>query len=103
VSQATPLAVQNMPVVLPDDPNWHIGRVGSWQSAVPVHVVVHAAKILARFEQLKQVVPEPQGSPHSAANVVQTPCTQATPGVALNCTFDPSSVVGCPSAQPHAG
>ncbi len=103
MSQATPLAVQNMPAVFPEVPSWHIGSVESWQSVLLVHIVVHAAKIWLRFEQLKHVVPDEQGFPHSAAKVVQTPCRHVTPGVALNWTFDPSSVVGWPSAQPQAG
>jgi hypothetical protein len=46
--------------------------------------VVQAAKTWLRLEQLKQVVPGEQGFPQSATKVVQMPCTQATPGVALN-------------------
>lgn len=103
VSQATPLAVQNMPDVFPDMPNWHIGNVGSLQSVLPAHMVVQAAKIRLRFEQLKHVVPDAHGIAHSAAKVVQMPCRHVTPDLALNWIFDPSSVVGCPSAQPHAG
>jgi len=56
-----------MPDVLPEEPNWHIGRVGSVQSVPTAHIVVQAAKVVLRFEQLKQVVPEPHGFPHSAA------------------------------------
>jgi hypothetical protein len=67
VSHATPLAVQNIPEVLPEVPDWHIGNVGSGQSVATVHIVVQAAKVAAWFEQLKQVVPNPQGFPHSAA------------------------------------
>ena len=95
--------MQNIPDVFPDDPSWHIGSVGSWQSVLPAHIVVQAAKSWLWFEQLKQVVPDAHGVPHSAANVVQTPCKHVTLGVALNWIFDPSSVVGWPSAQPHAG
>ena len=61
-----------------------MGRVVSWQSVLPVHIVVQAAKSLLMFAQLKQVVPEAHGLPHSDAKVVQTPCRQVTPGVALN-------------------
>jgi hypothetical protein len=103
VSQATSLAVQNMPAVFPVDPNWHIGSVVSWQSLSPVHMKVQAAKLRLRFEQLKQVVPDGQGFSHSAANVVQRPPRQVTPGVALNWIFEPSSVVGWFSPQPHLG
>jgi hypothetical protein len=103
VSHATPLAVQNIPALFPDDPNWQSGNVESAQSVLPVHIVVQAANGAPWFEQLKQVVPDAQGCPHSAAYVVQIPCTHATPGVALNWIIDPSSVVGCPSAQPQAG
>ncbi len=67
MSHATPLAVQNMPDVLPEEPNWHIGSVGSVQSLPTVHIVVQAAKIALWFEQLKQVVPVPHGFPQSAA------------------------------------
>ena len=35
VSQATSLAVQNIPAVFPDDPNWQSGNVESLQSALP--------------------------------------------------------------------
>jgi hypothetical protein len=58
--------------------------VESWQSVLAVHIVVQAAKLRAWVIQLKQVVPDAQGLPHSAAKVVQTPCTQVTPAVALN-------------------
>jgi len=34
--------------------------------------------------QVKHIVPDAQGFPHSVTKVVQTPCTHATPGVALN-------------------
>jgi hypothetical protein len=84
VSQATPLEVQNIPDVFPEDPYWHSGSVASWQSLAPVHIVVHAAKFALWAMQLKQVVPDAHGFPHWAAKVVQTPCTQATPGVSLN-------------------
>jgi hypothetical protein len=84
VSQATPLAVQNIPDVFPDDPNWQSGNVESLQSVLPAHMVVQAANSKAWFEQLKQVVPDAHGCPHSAAYVLQVPCTQTTPGVALN-------------------
>jgi hypothetical protein len=84
VSQATPLDVQNIPAVFPEVPYWQSGNVESLQSVLPAHMVVHAAKSKAWFEQLKQVVPEAQGCPHSTAYVVQVPCTHATPGVALN-------------------
>ena len=67
VSHATPLAVQNMPDVLPEEPNWQIANVGSMQSVPTAHIVVQAAKIVLWFEQLKQVVPDPHGFPHSAA------------------------------------
>ena len=57
----------------------------SWQSVLPAHIVVQAAKGgRLWFEQLKQVVPDAQGFPHSLAKVVQSPCTQSTPAVALN-------------------
>ena len=75
----------------------------SWQSVLPAHIVVQAAKSVRWFAQLKQVVPDGHGIPQSATKVVQSPCKQVTPGVAVNRMFDPSSVVGCPSAQPHAG
>ena len=84
MSQATPLAVQNIPDVFPDVPSWHMGRVVSWQSVLPAQVVVQAAKDWLWVMQLKQVVPEAHGWPHSDAKVVQTPCRQVTPGVALN-------------------
>ena len=103
MSQATPLAVQNIPDVFPEVPVWHVGSVESWQSVLPVHIVVQAAKSWLWFEQLKQVVPDAQGLPQSETKVVQMPCRHVTPGVALNWIFEPSSVVGCPSAQPHAG
>ena len=103
VPQATPLAVQNMFEVSPTVAPWHMGSVGSWQSVLAVHFVVQAANSWLLLEQLKQVVPVAQGFPHSAAYVVQTPCTHATPGVSLNWIVDPSSVVGAPSAQPQAG
>jgi len=38
-----------------------------------VHIVVQAAKTLLWFEQLKQVVPAPQGCPQSGTNVVHLP------------------------------
>jgi len=69
----------------------------------PTHIVVHAAYIVLWLMQLKQVVPALQGAPQSGTNVVQTPCTQATPGVWSNFTLDPSSVVGGCSAHSQAG
>ena len=67
MSHATPLAVQNMPDVLPEEPNSHIGSVGPMQSVLTVHIVVQAANVVLWFEQLKQVVPDPRGFPHSNA------------------------------------
>jgi hypothetical protein len=67
VSQATPLAVQNMPDVFPVDPNWQSGSVGSLQSVPLAHMVVQAANSNVRFEQLKHVVPDAQGCAHSTA------------------------------------
>jgi hypothetical protein len=55
------LAVQNIPVVFPEDPNWQVGKPGSRQSAAPVHGVVHAAKIDLRLAQVKHVVPSAHG------------------------------------------
>lgn len=63
MSHATPLAVQNMPDVFPDDPNWQSGSVGSLQSVPLAHMDVQAANSKAGFEQLKQVVPDEQGCP----------------------------------------
>jgi hypothetical protein len=82
---------------------WQSGSVGSWQSLLVPHMVVHAAYVLALVEQLKQVVPAGQGTMQSGTKVVHVPCRQVTPGVAPNAMCDPSSVVGCPAAQPHAG
>ena len=92
-----------MPAVFPEVPSWQIGSVESWQSVLPVHIVVHAAKIWVWFEQLKHVVLDAHGFPHSGAKVVQMPCRHVTPGVALNGIFEPSSVVGWPSPQPQRG
>ena len=103
MSHATSLAVQNMPTVLPDDPDWHMGRAGSWQALLLAHMVVHAAYSALWVMQLKQVVPVAQGAPQSGTNVVQTPCTHATAGVPSNRSADPSSVVGEVSAHPQAG
>jgi hypothetical protein len=47
VSHPTPAAVQYMPYVLPDVPIWQSGSAGSWQSALVMHAVVHAANRLA--------------------------------------------------------
>lgn len=95
--------MQNIPETLPVVPSWQTDRVESRQSLLPVHAVVHAAKSPLPFEQLKQVVPDGQGLPHSEAKVVQTPCTQVTLAVASNRIVEPSSVVGGPSPQPHLG
>jgi len=43
VSQATFEAVQNIPMVFPDEPLWQRGSDESWHSVFPVHIVVHAA------------------------------------------------------------
>jgi len=56
-----------MPDVLPEEPNSHIGSVGPMQSVLTVHIVVQAANVVLWFEQLKQVVPDPRGFPHSNA------------------------------------
>lgn len=62
-----------MPEVLPEEPNWQVGSVGSVHAVLAVHIVVQAAKIALWFEQLKHVVPDAQGFPQSASYVVQTP------------------------------
>ena len=46
VSQTTPAAVQNVPLVLPDEPLWQSGKAVLGQSLlldVSAHCVVHAA------------------------------------------------------------
>src|SRR5204862_7476814 len=70
-----------------------------------MHAVVQAAKRLVWFGQVKQVVPVSHGRPQSATNVVQVPCTQATPAAPTspNRNRDPSSATGCCAAHPHAG
>jgi hypothetical protein len=94
VSHATSAAVQNFPAVFPDIPIWQRGSDGSRHSGLAVHIVVHAANTLLRFEQLKQVVPAPQGCPQSGTKVVHLPCRQVTPGWSLNRNREPSSAVG---------
>jgi hypothetical protein len=103
VSQATPVAVQYMPATFPDCPYWHSGKAVSRQSVAAEQVVVHAAKTLLRFEQLKQVVPLAHGWPQAGTNVVQVPWRQVTPGDRSDLIVDPSSVVVGPVAHPQAG
>jgi hypothetical protein len=95
--------VQNLPDVFPDEPIWHNGSVGSVHAALSAHIVVQAANVAAPFAQLKQVVPAPQGCPHSGTNVVHLPCRQVKPACWLNRSCDPSSAVGGPAGHPHAG
>jgi hypothetical protein len=107
VSQATPAAAQNVPLVLPDEPLWHSGKAALVQSLLVVRSaqgVVQAANNCAWFEQLKHVVPDAQGLPQSLTKVVQVPERHVTPAcTAGRSSTDPSSILGCPAAHPHAG
>ena len=103
MSHATLAAVQNLPDVFPDMPVWQSGSVGSRHALLSAHIVVHVANIWLRLEQLKQVVPDPQGCPQSGTNVVHLPCRQVTPAWSVNRRREPSSAVGCPAAQPQRG
>jgi hypothetical protein len=103
VSHSTSAAVQNLPDVFPDEPIWQSGSEGSVHAVLSVHIFVHAAKVRTPLAQLKQVVPAPQGCPQSGTNVVHFPCTQVTPGCSWNRRREPSSAIGGPAGQPHAG
>jgi quinolinate synthase len=99
--------VQNVPLVLPDEPLWQSGKAVLGQSLlldVSAHCVVHAANNCARFEQLKHVVPDAQGLPQSRTKVVQVPSKQVMPACTVwRLSTELSSIMGDLAAHPHAG